>query len=91
MINFSSDYSYERLIIADIPGLVDGASQNVGLGHSFLKHIERNNILAFVLDMAKNPVKDLEALKNELELYQEGLSKKAELVIANINGRTKGK
>ena len=86
VINFSHDYSYERLIVADIPGLVDGASKNIGLGHSFLKHIERNNILAFVLDMvstASNPVEDLNALKNELELYQEGLSKKAKLVIAN--------
>ena len=77
----------EDLIVADIPGLIDGASKNVGLGHHFLKHIERTHILAFVIDMAaidgRDPVQDLQKLQQELEIYQKGLSGKAKLIIAN--------
>ena len=78
---------FGKITVADIPGLVDGAHRNVGLGHEFLRHIERTRMLGYVLDMGgtdgRNPVDDLHALQKELELYSEGLSKRAKLIIAN--------
>ncbi|MCP3967805.1 MAG: GTPase ObgE [Lentisphaerae bacterium] len=78
---------YQRINIADIPGLIDGAHENVGLGHEFLKHIERTHVLAYVLDMAgtdgREPWDDFRHLQNELELYMKGLSKRPAIVIAN--------
>jgi len=78
---------YGRLTVADIPGLIDGAHANVGLGHAFLKHIERTHVLLFVLDMAgvdgRNPVDDLRHLRQELELYMRGLSKRPCMIAAN--------
>lgn len=78
---------YGRLTVADIPGLIDGAHDNVGLGHSFLRHIERTVVLAFVLDMAgcdgRVPWEDLRHLRDELELYMKGLSKRPALIVAN--------
>ncbi len=76
-----------RLRIADIPGLIEGAHENIGLGHEFLRHIERTKIIAFVLDMAgidgRNPWDDLDSLINELEWYKKGLSRRPSLIIAN--------
>ncbi len=82
------DYpDFKNLLVADVPGLLDGAHRNVGLGHSFLRHIERTKILVYVLDMAgvdgRNPCDDLKTLKKELELYMKNLSKRACLIIAN--------
>ena len=78
---------FERILVADIPGLIEGAHENVGLGHAFLRHIERTSVLSYVLDMGgvdgRDPLDDLDALKNELELYMPGLSKRASMVIAN--------
>ena len=78
---------FSTFLVADVPGLLDGAHENVGLGHEFLRHIERTGMLLYVLDMAgvdgRNPVDDLKILKQELELYQEGLSKRAVFIIAN--------
>ncbi len=78
---------FARLMIADIPGLVLGAHRNVGLGHDFLRHIERTHALAYVLDMAgtddRDPLQDLVDLQFELEAYQEGLSKRPAIIIAN--------
>ena len=78
---------YARITIADIPGLIDGASMNVGLGHAFLKHIERTYVLAYVLDMAgvdgRTPWEDFRHLQNELELYMKGLTKRPSIIIAN--------
>ena len=78
---------YGRLTIADIPGLIDGAHANVGLGHAFLKHIERTHVLAYVLDMAgvdgRAPWDDFRHLQNELELYMKGLSGRPALILAN--------
>ncbi len=76
-----------RLRIADIPGLVEGAHENIGLGHEFLRHVERTKILAFVLDMAgidgREPWDDLNSLINELECYKKGLSRQPSVIIAN--------
>ncbi len=78
---------FTRLTMADIPGLVEGAHENVGLGHAFLRHIERTKVLVYVLDMAgtddRDPVDDLRHLKAELEAYQEGLSDRARVIVAN--------
>ena len=78
---------YYRISIADIPGLIDGAHENVGLGHDFLRHIERTRILVYVLDMAafdgRDPYDDFISLKKELDLYLEGLSSRPAIIAAN--------
>lgn len=78
---------FSRMTVADIPGLIDGAHRNVGLGHEFLRHIERSRVLVYVLDAAgvdqRQPWDDLAVLQRELELYREGLSKRPALVVAN--------
>lgn len=78
---------FSRLTVADIPGLIDGAHRNVGLGHHFLRHIERTHLLIYVIDMAgidgRTPWEDFRHLQNELELYMKGLSKRPALIAAN--------
>ena len=78
---------YRRITIADIPGLIEGAHENVGLGHDFLRHIVRCKLLVFVLDMAgsegREPLADLQTLRKELDLYDPKLSERAWLVVAN--------
>ncbi len=76
-----------RLTIADIPGLVEGAHENVGLGHDFLRHIERTRALVMVLDIAgvdgRTPLDDYRSLRTELKLHNPLLSAKPFLVAAN--------
>lgn len=76
-----------RLRIADIPGLIDGAHRGVGLGHDFLRHIERTKLLVFVVDMAgvdgRDPSDDWDGLRRELELYNADLARRPALVAAN--------
>lgn len=78
---------YERITIADIPGLIEGASDNKGLGHRFLKHVERCKVLLIMLDMAgtdgREPISDYRVLVNELKLYMPGLVRKPVLIAAN--------
>jgi GTPase len=78
---------YERLQLADVPGLIPGASENRGLGHRFLRHIERCRLLLVLLDMAgtdaRDPLDDYEQLLRELELYDPALLTKPRLVVAN--------
>ena len=73
--------------IADLPGLIAGAHENKGLGHSFLRHIERTQVLLYVLDMAatenRDPVQDFLILQRELELYCPGLTSKPSIIFAN--------
>ena len=79
--------NYRRVTVADIPGLIDGAHRNLGLGHDFLRHITRCHLLLFVLDMAgsegRNPIEDLQHLRSEIDLYDRRLSKRQWRVIAN--------
>ncbi len=79
--------TYERATLADIPGLIDGAHRNVGLGHEFLRHIMRCRLLLFVLDMAgsegRNPLEDLGNLRKELSLYNPILGERPWLIVAN--------
>jgi len=78
---------FHRLTVCDVPGLIEGAHKNVGLGHKFLRHIERCKILVLMLDMAgvdgRQPWDDYQQLLNELELYDPTLLKKPRLVVAN--------
>ena len=73
--------------MADIPGLIDGASENKGLGHKFLRHIERCKVLVIVIDMAgtdgRKPADDYKNLIGELRLFFEELVKKTIIVAAN--------
>jgi GTP-binding protein len=78
---------YRRVRVADIPGLIEGAHDNVGLGHEFLRHILRCRILLFVVDAAgsegRNPLDDLAVLRTEVSLYDEHLAKRPWLILAN--------
>jgi GTP-binding protein len=85
IVEFAPDY--KRLTVCDVPGLIEGAHNNVGLGHEFLRHIERCKILVLLLDMAgtdnRKPWDDYKQLLKELELYDPALLKKSRLVVAN--------
>lgn len=73
-----------RFTIADNPGLISQASENVGLGHSFLRSMERSLALVYVVDLSgPSPWDELRTLRDELEKYQPGMSSKARMVIAN--------
>ena len=78
---------FHRLTVCDVPGLIEGAHRNVGLGHEFLRHIERCKVLVLLLDMAgadgRAPWDDYKNLLTELELYDPTLLKKPRLVVAN--------
>ena len=78
---------FSRITVADIPGLIEGAHENVGLGHAFLKHIERTHVLVYVLDMGgvdgRHPWDDFFHLQKELEYYMPGLAKRPALIVAN--------
>lgn len=71
-------------VIADIPGLIEGAHQGVGLGHQFLRHVERARLLLHVLDGAgDDPLGEYEQVRREIELYKPALAEKAEVVAVN--------
>ncbi len=76
-----------RLVACDVPGLIEGAHQNVGLGHAFLRHIQRCKILAVILDMAgtdgRAPWDDFKQLLRELELFDPSLLERPRVVIGN--------
>jgi GTP-binding protein len=78
---------YRRARIADIPGLIEGAHRNVGLGHDFLRHITRCRLFLFVVDVAgsegRSPIEDLQNLRREIDLYDERLSARPWCVVAN--------
>lgn len=79
-------YDYD-FIIADIPGLIEGASDGAGLGHDFLRHIERTRMIAHVLDIAgsegRDPIDDYIKIREELEKYSQPLAQRPEIVVAN--------
>ena len=77
----------QGFVMADIPGLIEGASQGVGLGYSFLKHIERTKVLVHVVDAAstegRDPVADIKAINEELRAYNPELLKRPQVIAAN--------
>lgn len=74
-------------VIADIPGLIEGASEGVGLGHEFLRHIERTKVMVHIVDAAgtegRDPVADIKAIQKELEAYNPALLDKPQVIAAN--------
>ena len=76
-----------RCTVADIPGIIEGAHENRGLGHEFLRHITRCRVLIFVVDMAgsegRDPIEDIQTLRTEIKMYDEELSKFPWIVVAN--------
>lgn len=79
--------NHRSFVMADIPGLIEGASEGVGLGHDFLRHIERTKILVHVLDVSgmegRDPIEDYEKINEELRKYSEKLSRKKQIIAAN--------
>ena len=74
-------------VVADLPGLIEGASEGSGLGHKFLKHIERTKIIAHIIDMSasegRDPYEDYQIIRKELETFSPKLLNKQEIIIAN--------
>ncbi len=74
-------------VIADIPGIIEGASQGVGLGHQFLRHIERTKVLIHIVDAAstegRDPIEDIKVISEELRAYNEGLMNRPQVIAAN--------
>jgi len=77
----------KSFVLADIPGLIEGAHEGVGLGHDFLRHIERTRIIIHVLDVSglegRDPLEDYHKINNELTLYSERLAKRPQIIAAN--------
>ena len=83
VVGLSGDRSFA---VADVPGLIEGAHRGLGLGHQFLRHLERTKVLVHLVDVSgtgRNPTSDLETLRRELELYRPELAAKPQLVAAN--------
>jgi GTP-binding protein len=74
-------------VVADVPGLIEGASEGHGLGHQFLRHVERTKVLIHLVDVSgmsgRDPVEDFDTIRRELALYNPQLIEKPELVVAN--------
>ena len=85
VIDYPDDFT--TLTMADVPGLIEGAAENRGLGHRFLRHVERCKLLLFLLDLAatdgRNPCDDFEHLRKELVEYDPALGEKPYLVVGN--------
>ena len=74
-------------VLADIPGLIEGAHEGVGRGHDFLRHVERTKVLLHIVDVAgvdgRDPIEDFDKINNELAQYSERLARRKQLVVAN--------
>ncbi len=74
-------------VLADIPGLIEGAHEGIGLGHDFLRHVERTKVLLHIVDVAgvdgRDPLEDFDKINNELAEYSERLARRQQLVVAN--------
>jgi GTP-binding protein len=84
VVGLSNDRSF---VVADVPGLIEGAHRGLGLGHQFLRHLERTKVLIHVVDVSggsgRDPVADLDTVRNELELFRPELAGKPQIVAAN--------
>ena len=81
------DFEDGGFVIADIPGLIEGASEGIGLGHEFLRHIERTKVMIHIVDAAsvegRDPIEDIRAINKELEAYNPKLLEKPQVIAAN--------
>ncbi|HBG7745055.1 TPA: Obg family GTPase CgtA, partial [Clostridioides difficile] len=77
----------DSFVLADIPGIIEGASEGIGLGHEFLRHVERTKVLIHIVDISglegRDPIEDFDKINDELKLYNEKLSKRPQVVVAN--------
>jgi GTP-binding protein len=84
VVKISADRSF---VVADVPGLIEGAHRGQGLGHQFLRHLERTQVLVHLVDMSgatgRSPVADLDTVRRELELFAPTLAAKPQIVVAN--------
>lgn len=84
VVNLDSERSF---VLADIPGLIEGASDGVGLGHDFLKHIERTRLIVHVVDISgiegRNPVEDFDIINNELKSFSTTIADKIQIIAEN--------
>lgn len=84
VVRLSDDRSF---VVADVPGLIEGAHRGLGLGHQFLRHLERTKVLVHMVDVSgasgRDPVADLDTVRRELELFQPTLAAKPQIVAAN--------
>ena len=84
VVRLSEEQSF---VLTDIPGLIEGAAEGVGLGHDFLRHIERTKVLLHVVDVSgcegRDPIEDFEKINHELEAYSARLARRKQLVVAN--------
>jgi GTP-binding protein len=84
VVQLSGDRSF---VVADVPGLIEGAHRGQGLGHQFLRHLERTKVLVHLVDVSgasgRDPVEDLETVRRELTLFQPGFAARPQLVAAN--------
>src|SRR3954464_13414229 len=95
VVGLSGDRSF---VVADVPGLIEGAHRGLGLGHRFLRHLERTKVLVHLVDVSsatgRDPVEDLETVRRELELFQPTLAATPQLVAANkmdaVDDETRG-
>src|SRR5262249_40353815 len=78
------DLGLDGFVMADLPGLIEGAHAGVGLGHQFLRHVERTRVLVHLIDAGSaEPLKDYETIRRELGLYDERLAQKTEIIALN--------
>ena len=82
-IGVISHTDYWEMTVADIPGLIQGAHANKGLGHKFLRHIERTKMLVYVLDLSRTPYQDFLVLQDELERYLPGICQRPSVIAGN--------
>src|ERR1700747_2470067 len=84
VVRLNGDRSF---VVADVPGLIEGAHRGLGLGHQFLRHLERTKVLVHLVDVSsgsgRDPLSDLDTVRRELELFQPALAAKPQLVAAN--------
>ena len=77
----------ESFVLADIPGLIEGAAEGVGLGHDFLRHVERTKVLIHIVDISglegRDALDDFDKINGELKLYNEKLATRPQVVVAN--------
>jgi GTP-binding protein len=84
VVSLSDDRSF---VVADVPGLIEGAHRGLGLGHQFLRHLERTRVLVHVIDVSgatgRDPIEDVDTIRRELELYLPEFAGRPQIAAAN--------